>query len=180
MDLRFSLSLLVLAGSIGVITAIPINLNCFLVNCGLPLKCNREDVFTPPGQCCPICGPDCSTVLCAKPQCKEGEVIETPPGECCPVCTRPDCAAVLCLILTDQDCDDGEVLVTPPGECCARCQRDCSAVSCLRPVCEKGEMLEVPEGECCPICVKEGLSEMLFVSSCRCMSIVLSLCRSTM
>ncbi len=167
MDLRIKLSLLVLAGSIGVITAItsesvPKKIDCTLVRCGRPLQCDPEDLVTPPGQCCPICGPDCSTVLCAKPKCEEGEVIETPPGECCPVCTRPDCAAVLCLALTDQDCDDDEVLVTPAGECCARCQRDCSAVSCLRPVCEEGEMLEVPEGECCPVCVKEGSSDTKF------------------
>ena len=174
-----SLSLLVLAGSIGVITAVPID--CSVIRCGLPPNCNPEDVFSPPGQCCAICRPDCSTVRCAKPQCKEGELIETPPGECCPVCTRPDCAAVLCLALTDQNCDDGEVLVTPPGECCARCQRDCSAVSCLRPVCEKGDMLKVPEGECCLVCVKEGLSaRSLSVLYSSCMSVVLSLCRSTM
>ena len=136
---------------------------CALVDCkpGFRCKVNKttNEAF------CAQPELSCAEVSCLKPDCKEGEVIETPPGECCPVCTRPDCAAVLCLALTDQDCDDGEVLVTPPGECCARCQRDCSAVSCVRPVCEKGEMLEVPEGKCCPVCVEEGTLFVMYLSN---------------
>ncbi len=136
---------------------------CALVDCkpGFRCKVNKttNEAF------CAQPELSCAEVSCLKPDCEEGEVIETPPGECCPVCTRPDCAAVLCLALTDQDCDDGEVLVTPPGECCARCQRDCSAVSCVRPVCEKGEMLEVPEGKCCLICVKEGTLFVMYLSN---------------
>ncbi len=126
MDLRMSLSLLVLAGSIGMITAIAIDfpIDCSFVRCGLPPKCNREDLVTPPGQCCPICRPDCSVVLCPRePECEKGANLQVLVGECCPICV--------------------------PGLACV-------TASCARLFCAEGYTLEVPEGECCPICVKEG------------------------
>ena len=51
-----SLSLLVLAGSIGVIIAItsetvPTKIDCSVVRCGRPLECNPEDLVTPPSVC---------------------------------------------------------------------------------------------------------------------------------
>ena len=161
MKLNILFAFLISIGSLGVITAapstdkrqaIPLPIECALVLCARP-DCDNGVAFIPPGECCPKCPPNCSAVSCLKPVCKEGEVLETPRGECCPVCTRPGCAAVLCLAITEEDCDEGEIVVVPPGECCAVCQRNCSAVSCLKPVCEEGQTLEVPKGECCPECV---------------------------
>ncbi len=124
---------------------------CALVDCAVGFKC-KVNRTTSRAFCEPLCP---KNLACALPQCKEGEVIEIPPGQCCPVCTRPDCAAVLCLALTEEDCEEGETLVTPPGECCARCMQDCSTVACQRPLCDEGEVIEVPEGQCCPVCAGE-------------------------
>ncbi len=135
--------------------------DCAAVLCLAVEECEGK-IVTLPGECCPKCLPilDCSTVFCALPPCKEGGVIETPPGQCCPVCIRPDCSAVLCLALTEEDCEEGETLVTPPGECCARCQPklklDCSTVLCAKRLCREGQSSQVPEGQCCPVCVNNG------------------------
>ena len=127
--------------------------------------------------------PKCPEDLaCALPLCKEGEVIEIPPGECCLVCTRPDCAAVLCLTLTEEDCEEGETLVTPPGECCARCQPklDCSTVLCRNPLCPRGQSPQVPEGQCCPVCVKDGKFYLnADAVTCENMTVLLSPCTQT-
>ncbi len=122
MDLRIPLSLLVLAGSIGVITAVPID--CSVIRCLTPV-CNPEDrVVTPPGQCCSICVPDvdCSAVFCPKRLCEEGETLEVPKGKCCPVCVPGvDCSAVVCLRPV---CVEGEILEVPEGECCPVCVKE--------------------------------------------------------
>ena len=151
--------------------------DCSIVKCAAPLCDEGYEPFTPPGQCCPTgCKKvrqtkvNCIDVFCIQVVCEPGQTTIIPDGKCCPMCVTPvakraaevaelppiDCAAVLCLALGPDDCN-GETPVVPPGECCARCpQRDCSAVSCLKPVCKEGKTLEVPDGECCPVCVPNG------------------------
>ncbi|XP_053408348.1 kielin/chordin-like protein [Mercenaria mercenaria] len=55
--------------------------------CPQVLRCPNQ--YTPPGQCCPVCGPigkpDCSKIACTLRHCV-GQY--TPPGQCCPVCPR--------------------------------------------------------------------------------------------
>ncbi|XP_053408333.1 whey acidic protein-like [Mercenaria mercenaria] len=60
---------------------------CDGMACPQVLRCPNQ--YTPPGQCCPVCGPigkpDCSKIACTLRHCV-GQY--TPPGQCCPVCPR--------------------------------------------------------------------------------------------
>ena len=143
--------------------AVKVTPDCSHISCLRPVCEEGEELFVPPGQCCPLCitsegAPDCSAIFCPAQACEEGEKAIIPPGQCCPVCVpkgAPDCSAIFCLA---QACEEGEKAVIPPGQCCPECVPDkppvdCSTILCLLPVCEEGEMLIDIPGQCCPQCV---------------------------
>ena len=75
--------------------------HCLYEKCAFPL-CFNGELFTPEGECCPVCRPfpplDCSLVRCAIPFCINSELV-TPRGECCPICQPvppPDCFTKNC------------------------------------------------------------------------------------
>ncbi|XP_060600709.1 kielin/chordin-like protein [Ruditapes philippinarum] len=95
--------------------------DCSAVSCLIP-DCAVTHV--PPGECCPVCGPDCSTVLCPLIKCLFGSY--TPEGECCDTC-KPDCSQVPCPAI---GCLFGSY--KPEGNCCPICNKEKPGV-CIKP-----------------------------------------------
>ena len=104
--------------------------NCATVLCAFPSNFPNNDVFTPPGQCCPICRrpsgptfrPNCAAVACLAVTCPGSF---TPPDECCPVCPQQsppqptiNCALALC---ARPDCPRN-LWYQPRGNCCSFCR----------------------------------------------------------
>mmetsp|Transcript_37756 Transcript_37756/g.33358 ORF Transcript_37756/g.33358 Transcript_37756/m.33358 type:complete len:147 (-) Transcript_37756:89-529(-) len=126
------MKLLLLICLIAIQTILAANIDCALVRCLAPACDEGEELFTPPGQCCPTCkssgggnggnGPDCSTVLCASVACGSNKEIFVPNGQCCPKCrgcgNSCKCGCRDC----DGNCQNFEVQCT---------QAPCNANPCL-------------------------------------------------
>ncbi|XP_052805049.1 kielin/chordin-like protein [Mya arenaria] len=70
----------------------PLDQDCSLVKCALPVCAKGEEPYTPTGACCQQCR-DCSLTLCALPKCLDGQELYTPTGTCCRICRfiQKDC-----------------------------------------------------------------------------------------
>jgi len=67
-------------------------LDCADVSCLLPKCLDGQELYTPPGSCCPRCRSivrppiDCALVRCAWPDCPPGEEAVKTSSDCCHVC----------------------------------------------------------------------------------------------
>lgn len=137
--------------------------DCSLVDCQPILDCKEDEIiFTPEGECCPVCQK--KKTPC--PPCKPGQIEGTRPGKSAPECfdqvscsTCPSghffdgCNTCVCslslnaTICTKKYCDVSTMSVPSctPSKCdTVRCQSP--------PICAQDEIQILPEGECCLTC----------------------------
>ncbi|CAH1785161.1 unnamed protein product, partial [Owenia fusiformis] len=132
--------------------------DCNLVECPV-FKCKEGvTLFTPPGECCPRCGEDCSAVRCANVEkCDDGSLPLVPPGRCCPQCPTPATPTppppAFC-VYEGRRYPFGDFKTRNPCLHCS-CMEEgvmCYSITCDVPECADNTQPIVKDGECCPSC----------------------------
>merc|ERR1712000_338213 len=61
--------------------------DCSAVLCARPECDDAANLYTPEGECCPMCRDTKKTMVdCAAPRCEDGFEVYTPANSCCPAC----------------------------------------------------------------------------------------------